>query len=290
MGWVRRIHWFFLWCWTASLWAGALPFSQGVLFSVQDGQSTPCYLFGTIHSEDPRVLALPAPVQSALDASDTFIMEAIPDPKALMQATLTMVYTDGRHLKGALGGDLYDQTLRILAQRGMPEAAVRDFKPWAVLLLLSVPQSNTGEFLDIRLYQQASAAGKTVAGLETIGEQLAIFEHLAESDQVAMLRETLHNYAQLPEFFERLLQRYVARDLADLVQISDEYLRGGDARLAALFKEAALTVRNQRMAERLTKYIQAGDCFIAIGALHLPGSEGVLARLQDQGFRVQPVY
>ncbi len=287
---ISKISFFFLWCWAILLWAEEIPFSQGLLFSVQDGQRTPCYLFGTIHSEDPRVLALPAPVQSALDASDTFIMEAIPDPQALMQATLTMVYTDGRHLKGVLGADLYGQTLRILAQRGMPEAAVRDFKPWAVLLLLSVPQSSTGAFLDIRLYQQASAAGKTVVGLETIGEQLAIFDRFSESDQVALLRETLNHYAQLPEFFERLLQLYVAGDLSGLVRISDEYLRGGDDRLAALFQEAALTVRNQRMAERLTKYIQTGDCFIAIGALHLPGSEGVLARLQDQGFRVQPVY
>ena len=258
----------------------------GLLFEIDatEAGGAPCYLFGTIHSEDPRVLALTAPTQAAFDRSTVFIMETIPDTQAVIRAMMAMVYTDGRGLAQVAGRPLYEQTVQALAERGMAEEAIKDYKPWAAATLLGMPEAGTGEFLDIRLYKAALAAGKQVQGLESIEEQLAVFDTLTEEDQIALLRETLEARPTLPEVFARLLEAYLSQDLARLERLGDEYLRRGDPQLAARFRHAALEVRNQHMTDRMLAYLGRGGCFIAVGALHLPGKEGVLARLGQAGF------
>ena len=44
------------------------------------------------------------------------------------------------------------------------------------------------------------------------------------------------------------------------------------------------------MAERMQQYLQQGKAFIAVGALHLPGKEGLLNLLEQQGYTVRRVY
>jgi uncharacterized protein YbaP (TraB family) len=47
--------------------------------------------------------------------------------------------------------------------------------------------------------------------------------------------------------------------------------------------------RNERMTNRIAEFIKKQPTFIAIGALHLPGDIGVIARLRKKGFTVVPV-
>jgi uncharacterized protein YbaP (TraB family) len=281
----KRLARFVFWL-TVGLASAAAVAKPGLLFEIDATESgaPPCYLFGTIHSEDPRVLSLTTPAQAAFDRSTVFIMETIPDTQAVIRAMMAMVYTDGRGLAQVAGRPLYEQTVQALAERGMAEEAIKDYKPWAVATLLGMPRAGTGEFLDIRLYKAALAAGKQVQGLESIEEQLAVFDTLTEEDQIALLRETLEARPTLPEVFARLLEAYLSQDLARLERLGDEYLRRGDPQLAARFRHAALEVRNQHMTARMLAYLRSGGCFIAIGALHLPGEDGVLARLVRAGF------
>ncbi|NCA88960.1 MAG: TraB/GumN family protein [Gammaproteobacteria bacterium] len=281
----KRLARFVFWL-TVGLASAAAVAKPGLLFEIDATESgaPPCYLFGTIHSEDPRVLSLTTPAQAAFDQSTVFIMETIPDTQAVIRAMMAMVYTDGRGLAQVAGRPLYEQTVQALAERGMAEEAIKDYKPWAAATLLGMPEAGTGEFLDIRLYKAALAAGKQVQGLESIEEQLAVFDTLTEEDQIALLRETLEARPTLPEVFARLLEAYLSQDLARLERLGDEYLRRGDPQLAARFRHAALEVRNQHMTARMLAYLRSGGCFIAIGALHLPGEDGVLARLVQAGF------
>jgi uncharacterized protein YbaP (TraB family) len=172
----------------------------------------------------------------------------------------------------------------------MTEAAYRDFKPWAVVTLLSVPPAKSGEFLDMRLYRTALDNHKRMQGLETMQEQLAIFDQLNACDQVALLRETLDALDQLPTLIESLTLAYLARDLGALMEKSQAYLAGGDPRLEALFWEAAVDSRNRRMIERIAPLVDEGGWFIAVGALHLPGPGGILNLLERRGYRITLVY
>jgi uncharacterized protein YbaP (TraB family) len=273
-----------------SLGSAGTPPGTGILFEVEGASGSTSYLFGTIHSEDPRVVALPQPVRAAFDGVSDLVMEVIPDEAAISRSVEAMRYRDGRSLKDAIGADLYAKTLSALSARGLTEPAVRNLKPWAVVTLLSLPQPKTGAVLDLRLYQDALAQGKVIIGLETVDEQLGIFEDLSERDQVASLRETLKVQDEMPEVFQRLIAAYLSRDLAQLLRLSEHYLQGGDTYLVRRFRAAALDRRNQRMAQRLLPLVRKGGCFVAVGALHLPGEGGLLERLAGSGFRVRAVY
>ncbi len=262
---------------------------RALLFEISTAAAPPCYLFGTFHSEDPRVLALSPATRDAFERSPVFILEMIPDAQAMTRSMKIMVYGDGRDLAGVAGAPLYGRLVEAVAELGLPEAAVRGFKPWAAATLLGLPPARTGEFLDIHLYRTALAVGKQVIGLETIEEQVAVFDSLGEEDQILMLKETLDTRDQLPLVFERLLEAYLDRDLTALALLGNGYLGQGDPRLAEKFRRVALDDRNLRMAARLDAYLRAGGCFIAVGALHLPGEDGLLARLGRAGLRVRAV-
>ena len=289
-----RAYW--LWCLLALLLpAWVLPadagFTHGLLWRIEpaDGAAA-SYLFGTIHSEDPRVLALPAPVLAAFDAARVLVLEVVPEPDVLADSMAAMTYQDGRTLADVVPDVVYQDSIRALAARGLPEQVVRSFKPWAVMTLLSMPEAKTGDFLDMRLYQRAVAAQKPVRGLESMQEQLAVFEHLSLSDQVALLRLTLASQGEFPALFEALIKAYQQRDLGALLDINDGYLDDADSELMARFEDTLVAARNERMAQRIAPMIRDGAQFVAVGALHLPGPGGLLERLSAAGNRVERVY
>jgi uncharacterized protein len=270
--------------------AGADGLTRGLLFEVSGCYAAPSYLFGTIHSDDPRVIRLPAVVQAQFDKAQGFVMEAIPDPDSVRKATALMHYADGRTLKQVLPAPLYGQAISALASRGLSEGDVKTLKPWALVTLLSSPPTANGEFLDMRLYGAALAQGKPVVGLETMDEQIALFDRLSETEQVALLNQTLATYHELRSVFQRLVAAYLLRDLSALVQLNDMYRRWGSEELAERFEQAVINERNAHMAERMQPLLAQGGQFIAVGALHLPGPKGLLQRLTDQGCKVRTVY
>ena len=273
------------------LFAADGNFDRGLLFRVvppEDGP--PSILFGTIHSDDPRVLALPSQVRMHLDRAEAFVLEVVPDAHAMSASVAAMTYDDDRVLSQVVPEDVYRDSIAALAARGLPEIAVRSFKPWAVMLLLSIPVAKTGQFLDLELYQRALENGTPVRGLETMDEQVAVFEGLEEADQVSLLRETLASLADMPGLFESLIDAYERRDLAALMQLGDSYLGGADADVARRFRDALIDARNARMAQRMLPMIGQGGHFIAVGALHLPGSGGVLDRLAAAGCDIERLY
>lgn len=288
VGWSAGIAVFFL----LSLAVDKGPIAHaGVLFEIQSAPGrAPSFLFGTIHSDDPRVTELPAQVQAAFDASPGFILEVIPDGSAIIKAMVTMAYTDGRRLSDVLPSELYRQASAALAERGMPEEAFRDFKPWAVMTLLSAPPAERGELLDLMLYRAAVEDGKRLEGLETMEEQLAVFDDLALTDQVALLRATLESWDQLPRMLDQLVMAYLARDLDALLELSEAYIAASEPRLASLFWEAVVESRNRRMLERLIPLLDQGGWFVAVGALHLAGDSGIVESLRRHGYRVSSVY
>jgi hypothetical protein len=56
-----------------------------------------------------------------------------------------------------------------------------------------------------------------------------------------------------------------------------------------LNQDALLKDRNVRWVERLPAIMQTQSVFVAVGAAHLPGKNGVLQLLRQQGYTVEAV-
>jgi uncharacterized protein len=168
---------------------------------------------------------------------------------------------------------------------GIAERDMDRLKPWAVFTTLSLPPGPFSTPLDMVLLGTAQRTHKTIFGLETLAEQTGIFESITVEQQVALVAETVCHYAELHAITADLIEAYRRGDLGAVYRHAERVHSPAQDALS----EALLTTRNRRMAERLQPFLDAGGAFIAIGALHLPGADGVLAQLAARGFQVRPV-
>ncbi len=265
-------------------------FDRGLLWKIDGKGSAPSYLFGTMHSEDPQVVHLPAPVQQAFDGSRAVTLEVILDPESLLAMASGFMLGDGTTLEAHIGAPLYRRAVDAMAPYGIPEIVVSNMKPWAVAVTLMTPPAESGMVLDVVLYQRAVTGGKPVDGLETPLEQLAAFDGLSKQDQLALLQDTLDNLSGIERMLDELKEAYLARDLKRLVEASDASMRDSDPQLVERFSDKLITERNHRMVQRMQSRLRKGGQFIAVGALHLPGEEGLLRLLSQQGYRLTRLY
>jgi uncharacterized protein YbaP (TraB family) len=272
------------------LFALSAQAQRGILWKIDNGRSSPSYLLGTVHSDDPRILNLPNPIRRKFDQADSFSAELKMDVMTLLESQGMMMLTDGRTLKDIIGQRRYRQCVKLMQARGMPEMLVQQMKPWAVAAQLNLPQSQSGIFLDMKLFQEASVSGKAVYGLETMAEQMGVFEGMSEREQIVFLDESIKHASEVPEMIRRILDLYLAGDLTGLKQYSDRMMARNSSQLTEIFQKRLIVDRNQRMVERMQQRLDEGNAFIAVGALHLPGDKGILRLLEQKGYAVRPVY
>lgn len=277
-------------CPPLALREGAVPdsggYSRGVLWKITAANGKHSTLFGTIHLGDPRVTAIPSVVTARLLAADSFSMEVLLDFDTLLRLSALMYYDDGTRLEQLAGGELFARTVELLAPYGVSAVNAARLKPWAAYTTLSLPPGQNATPLDLVLLTTAQQAHKRVYGLETLEEQASVFAGLTVTDQIALLKEVVCHYAEMQGDTEALLAAYTARDLAGLLKLTNQY----DSKAQDELMRVLVAPRNQRMVERMLPRLTEGAAFIAIGALHLPGPDGVLALLARRGFKLTPLY
>lgn len=272
--------------------AAAQRFEQGLLWRIEGPGAPPSHVFGTVHVDDPRVTRLPPAVARALEQAHSLTIELAFTPANLQALAGSMLLQDGRDLPAIVGAELFAKAAAATTGFGPPEPVLRLFKPWAVALLLMAPRQKPEHVLDYALMRLAMERGIPVHELESVEEQIAVFDGMAEADQVALLGRAVREHERLPRTVGRILAAYLARDLAAMWRISQE---GSDEdaqarRLNEVFVQRVLEARNTRMAERIETRLKEGGAFIAVGALHLYGERGLLARIERRGWRVTRVY
>jgi len=248
------------------------------------------YIYGTIHIDDEKVMAIPDSVVRRLTAADTLMLELELNAGGSVNILRKMLFTDGRNLKQVIGEAEFNEVALALTESGnqLPGDILSVLKPWAAMLLLIRPENNSGTFLDKKLANIARTSGIRIEGLETIDEQLSIFDDLTLTDQVNLLRSTMSTLTEKNQAYRELLAAYLSGDLEKLVQVSTDQ-EPKDRKLAELIKTRLIYDRNQKMFDRLQQRLQAGNTFIAIGTLHLPGELGLLEKLRLAGYRLTRV-
>jgi uncharacterized protein len=275
-----------------------------------EGSGRPTYLYGTIHLPDARVLQLPASVEQAFSASQAVFTEIPMDPETTLGVQHKVMLPEDQHLKEVIGQPLFDRLTKAV-DRSLPKdipasvgallAGLLDrLKPWAAMSYLELmeflPDTLAGrQALDAMLYERAQKDGKEVGALETVDEQLAVFESFTNDEQARMLKLTLDSMDEAARRgkspTDDLIKGYLSGDLAKLSQMMTESMRL-DPVLFGKFSARALDDRNKVMVERiLAKRAGRPDktCFFAVGALHYAGETGIIGLLRQRGLRVTRV-
>ncbi|HSR62056.1 MAG TPA: TraB/GumN family protein [Gammaproteobacteria bacterium] len=265
-----------------------MAYSDALLWKVRKNNKDPSYIFGTIHVSDPDIVNLPRVVSEYLDAADLFVMEALPTPEEALAMSQEMYFTDDRTLQDYIGESLFERTVHALGEHQVPAESVKFMKPWAAFLLMSYPPAD-GLRLDLALLEKARGNGIKVAGLESLKEQSDVFSSLDMELQVRFLLDTVCNYDEVKKDFETIKKHYRKRNLDKLYLHANKYSISGEKIYRDLVKKL-LTDRNRIMTSRMQEMLEQGNAFIAIGAMHLPGNDGVLSLLAGQGYTITSVY
>ena len=272
--------------------AGAERFGEGVLWRVSRPGSAPSHLFGTLHMPESRLGPLPTAVARAFGGAASLTLEFLPDAFGKTRFLDAALFHDERTLEALIGAEDFARALERLKPLGLAPEFVNKLKPWGVLLNLRDALPAEGITPDARLAALARARRLPLHEMEGIEEQVFTFDELPMESQVALLKHSLAHYEELSAMAERTRRAYLARDLAALWRLQQEFA----ARYPEIADHQARLVkrvvqdRNVVMAYRMQRQLRAGRAFVAFGALHLYGGQGVLALLEQESYRVTRIY
>lgn len=247
------------------------------------------FLLGTIHSEDPRVLDFTDAFMAQLTSCQVFAMEMVPDLPTLTRLTDYMQYPDATTLQQTIGQQRFDRVMQALASYQVPMDWKMRMKVWAVMMTLSVPPPETGFFMDLSLSIRAAGSGLKIVGLETLEQQLAFLENMPIDYQLVLLDQALADFHQASAIHRQMVDAYLRDDLAVLSQLSNEQFDQLDGAIKNYFVGLGIEARNYRMLESLLPLLQDSRVFVAVGALHFAGAQGLVALLRGQGYTLAPL-
>jgi len=265
-----------------------LDYSNALLWKIFKDGETPSYIFGTIHVADPRITNLPEPVNERLNNASVYVMEALPEPDEAIRLSQMMFFSDGTTLRDFIDTGLFDRAAEILSNYQFTAETVAFLKPWAAFLIMNYPPED-GLPLDLQLLDTARENGAKLHGLETLTEQGNVFSEMEFDTQIQLFMDTLCNYEIVSNDFEQMKLFYLDKNLQGLFNYSNKYSFSEEKIYKDLVRRL-LTDRNHVMVERMQPFLEQGDAFIAIGAMHLPGADGVLSLLANKGYKVTAIY
>jgi len=283
--------------------ASKTPNGKGTFWKVEKDGKEPSWLLGTMHLADPRVVDMPKGAKEAFAKASTVIVESdeITSEKKsgaslLARPDLTM-FLDGKSITDMLSPEDVAKLETGLRERGIPLNAVIKMKPWILSSFVALPacelarKAKGAEFLDMKLANDAVKEGKQLVGLETLVEQMSALSDLPMTFHVQSLIEMLRMGDRMQDIMATMIDLYLKGEIGmitPMMKSIDPDEKKGDDGYAA-FEQRLITDRNHVMADRAQSHLDQGGVFMAVGALHLPGNEGVIELLRKKGFTLTPV-
>lgn len=264
------------------------------LYAVRDRDST-IYLYGTVHVRPRGADWGNARVRAAIDASDEIWTELLMNPETDQQTQVLAMRlgaaTPGRPLSSWLTPDENASLNAVTTRLGMPQGALESLQPWmASLTLTLVPLLQAGydpaSGVDRSIDAYADAAGKNMRALETAEQQLSFFATLSPEVQREMLQEAIVESENVATMIGEMSAAWERGDDTALQRaVVDDSREEYPELYQMLFVD-----RNNAWMTVLTQEMEgSGVDFVAVGAGHIIGPDGLVAQFRARGYRVERV-
>jgi len=281
--------------------AAGIPFGKGLLWEVVSPEGGVSHVFGTMHSPDPRIVALSSTVERDLAAASAILVESTdaldPAPMAAQMAKLRpLIMLEGTTLDELLPPEAVAVVQKETAERGLPWAAARQMQPWMIAAAIGRSRCDMaaagqgGEVLDAIIARRAGEDGKRLVGLETVAEQFDAVAGIPQGLHVNALADLAAMAGSSEDMMETTKRLYLAGEtglLLPLMRLLSPKAYEGEG--YADFQHRLIAKRNQTMVERAMPELEKGGAFMAVGALHLPGADGILKLLEKRGYTIRQI-
>jgi uncharacterized protein YbaP (TraB family) len=275
-------------CAVSLLSQAQVPKENALLWEITaPGNPKPSYLFGTIHLICPVDFSLSDSLKVAVTRTQQVALEVdMDDPGMMGEMMKTMNMREGNELKKLVSEQDYAKISQFYKDSvGIGIAMFEKAKPFVLMgplfgsILDCQPQS-----YEMALVELAGKQKSEVIGIETLGEQMAIFDTIPYKDQIKMVLTLIDSLPQARKEFKNLIALYKSQNINELYSMtlkSDFGLDGNE--------EVMLFARNQKWISRIQKIMSEKPTFFAVGAAHLGGERGVIALLRKEGYKVRAI-
>ena len=280
----------------------ALASQAQLLWKVSgNGLGRPSYILGTYHFAPASMLDKIPGMQQAFDGCDIVIgeidKEEMMSDKAQMQMGMAMIAPTDSTLDKLFTPEEYALVEEVfnkyfgsmgvkLSQMNMLKPSAISVQMQAMQALKHFPNFNESDLIDMAVQTRANEMGRPSEGLETIKEQIKLLFDSPLTEQAEGLLEACKKDDLFVVQSSALVEAYMAQDLSKIEEIISDPELGGDDSEAM---DALIYDRNRAWVPKLIAIMPERTCLVCVGAGHLPGDQGVLQLLRNEGYTVEPM-
>jgi uncharacterized protein len=289
--------WLWLWLWPICA-AGSLvradspAHTDAGLHSLWElhGKHNIVYVLGSIHTLRASDYPLAPVIMDAYRDSKSLVMEIdlneIESPDVQTEMLQSAALPEGKTLEQIVGPARYAHAQDLVRDVGLDLSLFSGFAPWFVAEAISQmqlaqlgfdPQSGVEMFF----MERARGDGKSVAGLETAHEQMAIFEAMPMEAQAEYMMSSLEQAHDLPKEVNDMVQAWRRGDTGWFqAEIKTDLSKD-----PALYQSLVAT-RNRKWIAKIEAMLDDDKNYLVIvGTAHLVGKDSVIELLKKDGFR-----
>jgi uncharacterized protein YbaP (TraB family) len=281
--------------------AGATPPEVGdpepkhFLWKVSGPQGV-VYLFGTIHVGKADFYPLPSIVEDSFKEADTLIEEADisePTEAARMQRGVLQEgsYPNGDSIANHLSEATRLHLAAYLKSGGLSGPAIAHMKPWLVSMLVEADEmKRTGldpsYGLDLHFLEEARQLHKRIDALEGVQAQIKLLSSLSEEFQDRLLLSSLVDTEKSAAYYDLVTRAWRSGDVSAMQGVITSSIRDYPQLKPVMTK--LFDDRNTAMTAKIERFLQTPKSyFVAVGAGHLVGDQGIPSQLRRKGFGVE---
>ncbi len=246
----------------------------------------PSYLYGTIHMICPEDLKLDDSLVRSVEMSKRVFFEIDMDAPGMMMKTMKLSMLSSGSLRDLMQPEEYQELSNFINDSlGLPMLMLNKMKPIVLMSMLyskALTCKTPGSYEEA-LSRQAKKFKVPTSGLETLEDQMSVFDQIPDTTEIQMLMNMVKNFNHHRNEFEDMIQAYKSKDLSKLGSMISA------APDISGFEDLLLVNRNKNWIRIMQREVKDSRCLFAVGAGHLPGPNGLIQLLRQTGLSVSPV-
>jgi len=259
---------------------------NSILYRISgNGIEAPSYIFGTIHITCDATLD-DLTMKALAETTQMYLELDMDDPEMQTNMMKHLAMKDGKKFSELLSTDDYKILSAFLKQKINITADVVDtYKPFVLSasfvtsLLDCEPQSFEAELMKVSVAQK-----EPIFGLETVEEQMAIFDQIPYQMQAEELIKSIKNDFKEDKIeLNQLIKTHATKDLIEM----QRHLAKSKNAMMTEYEGLLLTDRNRNWIKSIVEITKEAPTFFGVGAAHLLGPEGVIHLLRERGYLVE---
>jgi uncharacterized protein YbaP (TraB family) len=247
------------------------------------------YLFGTIHLIEKEFFHFPDFLKEKINQSTNIIFET-PYPNSTNIRSLLLI-PNNENIFSYLNENEKNKILKWSTENlKMDENEFLEnygnFKPFVLFQTITqLPFLDNSVSYEQEIYKIVKNSSKKIEGLETLEEQIELLDKIPLDIQKKQLFFAIDSTSKNQTILREMQLAYKQQDLQKI----EKWIKI-ESKTSHFSVDDFIFKRNKKWITKIVSNINTNSTFIAVGAGHLSGEEGIINLLKKEGFKLKSIY